>query len=568
MLARPTYSITTLLRMVTIPILMGATMTSVIALDMRNLELISPINGQKFLVVMVPPTQSGGDTLADMGADDDGCRHSSGASEYEYYVATDPRSYFSALIAEWDERTGRFRGQVNNALKEWVDKEFNSDLQVDIARTYKTALNIAKARGVPPPDRASFLLTQGDISIERRYDYTYRCYAQRGSRHAVLAKVSLMGVWALRCRANIPISHQSLSGGYNEVNDKLARRIQDGEKFSLAKFLPIYRQIFDDERLTNEGYLVAGLAAYGMELRDGNLARCQEIINKLNARLKDAQDGEIMRGLVRSRMTAQREYIKFMERTTAHFILAIANEEFPRTKLTETMLVVAESLRRQAPIGQSDPNTLATRAYDWYLAVSKLPGTQPKWREEFRAQGRVPSADAPYEVQIGWIADRQMENLTKLGVVHPGVISGADKDLLNAIVFEGLGTSQYVNPGWKPVVGATQADCLSILDTIGKAVLDYTFRNDEWPTSLGILWEREVIRDRNYVNRFHCPVTGKPYLYQPLLGGIPNTSPTTVILATAEPVTTNQGPRFGLFLANATVAWSATLVKPGEIYKP
>src|SRR5687768_12596251 len=94
------------------------------ALDMRNLDLVSPINGLRFPVVSVPPTQRGGETLADMGADDDGCRHSSGAAEYDYYIATDPRSYFSALIAEWDDRNGTFRGQINNDMKAWVDKEF------------------------------------------------------------------------------------------------------------------------------------------------------------------------------------------------------------------------------------------------------------------------------------------------------------------------------------------------------------------------------------------------------------------------------------------------------------
>src|SRR5258708_2243959 len=77
------------------------------ALDMRDLTLVSPITGIPFRVVGVPGAQRGGDTLADMGADDDGCRHSSGASEYDYYIATDPSSYFSALTEEWDDRTGR-----------------------------------------------------------------------------------------------------------------------------------------------------------------------------------------------------------------------------------------------------------------------------------------------------------------------------------------------------------------------------------------------------------------------------------------------------------------------------
>lgn len=537
------------------------------ALDMRNLDLVSPINGQKFAVVSVPPTQQGGETLADMGADDDGCRHSSGAAEYDYYIATDPRSYFSALIAEWDDRNGMFRGQVNNELKAWVDKEFNSQLQVDLNKAYQTAQAIAKARGVPPPDRRSFTLSQGDIPIERRYDYTYRCYAKRGARPAALAKVALMGAWALRCRANLAIAHQSLTGGYSEVNDKVTRRVKDGERFSLAKWLPIYRSIFQDERLTDEGYLVAGLTTFGMEMRDGNYANCQAIANKLTERLKDVKDGEVMRGIVRSRITLQREYLGFITRASTHFIEAIMLEEFPRAKLPETMLVIAECLRRQAAIGQPGGDAPAVRAMDWYLAIAKMPETEPKLREEARAQGRVPSADAPYQMQIGWIADRQIESLTKAGVVHPGTISGPDKNLLGAIVFDGLGTSDYASPGWKPATGATQADCALILDLVGKAVLDFTFRTDQWPATLGTLWEREVIKDRNYVNRFHCPVTGRPFLYQALPGGITTTAPATVVLATAEPVPTNQGPRYGVFLANATLVWSATPVKPGDAFK-
>jgi hypothetical protein len=548
------------------------------ALDMRDLSLVSPVNGQRFPVVSVPPTQRGGDTLADMGADDDGCRHSSGASEYDYYVATDPRTYFSALIAEWDDRSGQFRGQLSNEFRGWVDKEFNTQLQIDLNKNYQTATAIAKARGVPPPDRRSFVLAQGDIPIERRYDYTYRCYFRRGARATALAKVALMGAWSLRCRVNLPIAHQSLSGGYSEVNDKVTRKVKDGEKFSLSKWLPIYRSIFEDDRLTNEGYLVAGLTTFGMEMRDGNLANCQRILNQLNERLKDTKDGEVMRGIIRSRMTLQREYLSFLSRASQHFMEAIANEEFPRIKLPETMLVVGESLRRLSAIGADDLGSqaskdaggakLASRAMDWYLALAKMPETQPKWRDEFRAQGRAPGPDAPYEVQLGWIADRQIASMTKAGVVHSGTIAGPDKDLLTAIVFDRLGTSEFVNPGWKPVTGATQSDCALILDLIGKAALDFAFRNDAWPRSLGELWERDVIHDRNYVNRFHCPVTGKPYLYRELPGNVTSTSPSTVVVATAEPVTTNQGLRYGLFLANATITWSIEPVKPGDSFKP
>jgi hypothetical protein len=205
---------------------------------------------------------------------------------------------------------------------------------------------------------------------------------------------------------------------------------------------------------------------------------------------------------------------------------------------------------------------------DWYLAISKMPETQPTLRAEMRAQGKAPSPDAPYAVQLGWVADRQIENLTKVGVVHPGTIAGYDKALLTAIVFDGLGTSEYLNPGWKPMVGGNQVDCATLLNQIGMAAMESAFRYETWPTSLGQMWELGVIHDRNYINRFNCPVTGKPFLYTQLPGSITTTAPATVILVTSEPVPTNQGPRFGIFLANKSLAWSAQPVKPGEVYKP
>ena len=543
------------------------------AVEMRNFDAVSPINGQIFPVLYVPPTNIGHDAakdtaLADMGSDDDGCRHSSGATEYDYYIATDPRSYFSALVPEWDDKDGRFRAPVTAEFRAWVEIEFNGELKIDINKFFQNATSLAKQRGVPPPDRTTFVIPQGSIPIERKYEYAYQCYEKRGARPAVLAKVALMGACALRCGANLSVAHPSLAGGYSEVNDKVARKVKDGEKFSIAKWLPIYRSIFEDERLTDEGYFIAGMTTLGLELRDGNLAQWDKIIESLNERLKELKNGEVMRGLVRNRMSLKRDYLKFLKRSSAKFMEAIASEEFSRIKLPETMLVVAESLRRQAIIGTSGGDAPAVRAMDWYLAISKMPETQPNLRSEMRGQGKAPSPDAPYAVQLGWIADRQIENLTKAGVVHPGTIAGLDRALLTAIVFDGLGTSEYINPGWKPMTGGTQVDCAALLNQIGMAAMESAFRYEVWPTSLGQMWELGVIRDRNYINRFHCPVTGKPFLYTQLPGSISTTAPTTVILVTSEPVPTNQGPRFGVFMANKGLAWSVNPVKPGEIYKP
>ena len=537
------------------------------AIDMRDLVLVSPVTNNRFPVVSVPPVQGRGESLADMGADTDGCRHSSGASEYDYFVAIDPQTYFTALIAEWDDRSGKFHGHINADFKAWLEKEFNSQLQVDIDKGYKLAQSVAKARGIPPPDRRTFLLSQGDIPIERRYDYAYKCYLKRGARPAALAKIALMGAWALRCRANLPIAHSTLTGGYSEVNDKVARRIIPGEKFTLEKWLPIYRDIFSNARLTDEGYLIAGLTTFGMELRDGNLEKSQDILSKLTERFKDNEKGEILRGIVRSRITLLREYLAFVNKASAHFMEAIANEEFPRIKLPETMLVVAECLRRQSSAAGGNDASLA-RAMDWYMALAKMAESQPKLRDEMRAQGRAPGPDAPLQVQLGWIADTQYQRLTDAGVVHAGSIAGGDKTLLSAIVFDRLGFADFANLGWRPVTGANQADCAVILNMIGKAVLDFAFRNDTWPQTIGELWERGVISDRNYLNRFCCPVSGKPYLYTYLPGDVSTTSPSTVVVTTSEPVPTNQGPRYGIFLGNATVVWSATPAKPGLLYKP
>ena len=198
----------------TVAILMGLVCSGISAVEMRNFEAVSPITGKPFSVIYEPPTKQGGDSLADMGSDDDGCRHSSGAAEYDFYIATDPRSYFSAMVAEWDDKTGKFRAPLSADFRVWVDKEFNTELKIDLNKGFQTAIGMAKQRGMQPPERETFALSQGDIPIERRYEYTYKCYEKRGARPAVLAKVALMGAWALRCRANLSIAHPSLAGGF------------------------------------------------------------------------------------------------------------------------------------------------------------------------------------------------------------------------------------------------------------------------------------------------------------------------------------------------------------------
>ena len=65
-----------------------------------------------------------------------------------------------------------------------------------------------------------------------------------------------------------------------------------------------------------------------------------------------------------------------------------------------------------------------------------------------------------------------------------------------------------------------------------------------------------MVRDRNRVNRFNCPVTGKPLLYSQPPGDISTIAPTTVLVATSEPIDTAQGKRFGAYCANNRVVWT------------
>jgi hypothetical protein len=526
------------------------------AMQVQDLEFISPITGKKFAVVAVPMSQATNDTsLADMGADDDGCRHSSGLSEYDYYVATCPYSYFSALSVEWNDKTGKFRGDLPPEMKDWVVKEFNSDWQVDVNHAFHTAQSIAKNQGQAPIDRADFVMTQQSMSLEKRYRYALMCYEKRAARPVVLAKVALTGAWALRARFNVPVNHNSLAGGYEEVNDKLSRKITDGESFNLAKWTEVYAEIFNKTRLSHEAYLVAGFVYLGFATRAGDSKLCQEIVSKMNDRFSDTEkEGELLRGLVRQRKNMLQEYEKFLNVAQINFTQAVRNEEFTRQRLPENILVTAECLRRTGKDAQ---------AMDWYLTLAQMNEGQPKLRSDIRAQGKAPGPDAPYHVQLGWIADLHIQRLTDAGLVHPGVPAGIDREMLNAILHENFGSSEYKNPNWKPATGGNQQDCALVLDLIGKALLEYQFRLGNWPLALGELWEKDVLRDRNRVNRFNCPVTGKEIVY-----AAPGESlvKKTVLIATTASVPTNQGPRFGAYLANDALVWTEQALKPGDVY--
>ena len=546
------------------------------ALQTQNMDLISPITGQKFEVIGVPLEQkSGGADLADLGADDDGCRHTSGPNEYDYYIAVCPFSYFSALSAEWDARSGRFREDLPTDMKDWVIKTFNTDWQLDHAKAYSFAQQSLRMSGQQIPARKDFVMGQQVIAIEKKYKLALQCYEKRGARAVVLGKIALTGAWALRSRMNLAIGNQVLDGGYEEVNDLVNRQVKPGEAFVLAKWLPIYRKIFNDASLTNEGYFVAGMTYFGFVVRDGDLAVARQVLEDMSKRFskEDKPTGELLRGLVRERTRMLDEYagspagkprnaVGLLNIAAGNLIAAISTQEFPRMRLPPNLMAVAECLRRAAK-----DNRELSRAYDWYLALSKMPETQPSMRDDIRAQGKAPGPEAPFHVSLGWLADTQMARLRAAGVEHGPDISGPDAKLLAAIVFEHFGSAEYVDAGWRPRADGNQTDCALILNLVGQATMDFTFRGGAWPKSLDDLWEHDVLKDRNRVNRFHCPVTGERLNYVPLPGDVTTASPRTVIVATVRPVPTAQGPRYGAYLANNQLVWSEVALKAGSIAK-
>lgn len=531
------------------------------AMQVRELELISPITGQRFRAVTTPLSQSAvrsEGVLADMGSDDDGCRHTTNLGEYDRYVVTDPTSYFSALAVEWDDRNGRFTQPLSNDFKQWVLRQFNTEFKADWTAAFNRTKQLAAAQGQLPPDRADFIMAQDSIPVEKRFVLAIECYSQRGARPAVLAKLALNGAWALRTRAQLPISDPRLAGGMEEVNALVVRQMKDGESFSLEKWHGVYHDIFHKGRLTNAGAFVAGQVLFGFELRRGDVDACQAIGDALLKRFeanKDNNDGlEFHRGLIRSMKRMEVTYRGFLETCAQHFRTAVAQEEFTRSRLPEVLLATAESLRRS---GRTEA------AIDWYACLALLPETQPKLRDDIRAEKRFPSSSAPYLVQLGWIADNHLAALRKRHPNHPGKPAGADAALLNAIIFEGLGTLEYVNPNWRPTAGANDTDSALVLDMIGKGVLLFRERLGEWPESIGELWMRDIINDRNRVNRFHCPATGAAYAYVQPKGEV---APRTILIAGTQPIATAKGRQYPAYLANNTVVWSEQAPKPGELW--
>jgi hypothetical protein len=533
--------------------------TPVLAMQVQEMTLLSPVTGEQFTAVGVPIEQPGVIGKADLGADDDGCRHTSGPSEYEYYVITDPFSLFTAMSIEWDSKSGRFRNPLPDEVKAWVRQDLNSPFVIARERAFKSAQAIARSQGAPPPSRDGFAMPQNALGIDERYEYALSCYTKRGALPSVMAKLALTAAWGMRVRLNVPLGDPRLDGGYEEVNRITARSVKEGEDFALAKWLAVYKDIVDSEGLTHEGYYVATATYFGLVLRQGDLAEAERVLTLMQDRFFkiDSDDrGEFLRGLQRERKLSLGKYKGFTERAATLFMVAIAGEEFTRARLPQYMLAVAESLRRSGNL---------MRAMDWYLALSRLPESQPRLRDDIRTQGKTPGAEAPLPVHLGWLADQQILALRANGLVHSGEFGNIDKQLLSAIVFDQFGTSAFSLPEWQPRSDGDQADCQRMLTMIGQSLLDWNFRLGGWPAKIGELWDRELLKDRNRVNRFHCPVTGEPFVYSVPTGtDLQALGLRTVLLTTPKPLKTADGERWGAYLSGNTVVWSPTQLRPGD----
>lgn len=525
------------------------------AVSLQDATLKSPITRHPFAVRVLAETKDA-TQLADLGADLDGCRHTSMASEYEFSVVVDPTCFFAALSAEWDPRDGRFlyQKEITDDLRTWVQKELGPDHAIAVANAYASAMRLARANGQAPPDRAGFLIPQNHIQIDQRYKLALKCYDARRARSSLIAKVALQGAWALRAYLNIALGNPNLDGGRQEVDDKVKRHVTNGETFRLDKWLPIYRKIFNDGRgMTDEASFVAGITLLGFELRDGNRAAVDGIISAMTERFKDGEAVLGLRMLTKERKEKVGKYLEFLDIAIGNFRVAIAEEQINRSSLPTTMLAVAESLRR---VGQG------ASAAAWYDALARLPETQPKMRADIRSQGRAAGADAPFLIQVGWIADEQVLKLHDAGIKP---LPGIDQVLLTALVSEGLGSAAYVNPHWKPVTGASADACGSVIGRIGDAITGFGFRLGDWPETLGELWDRDFI-DRNSVNRFRCPASGELYRYGVPTMPFDQAPKDLVLVSTSSAIDTPTGKRFAACLLDRRVVWSVKPVEPGKPY--
>lgn len=549
------------------------------ALQLEPRVLLSPVNDKPFDAVVIP-IASGPEfiqtapTAADMGVDPDGCRHTAEASEYDYSIITDPHSFFSALAIEWtsprnDQGNGRLREPLSKELKEWLaSKEWHHDEYVlKKSNWYDAFTTAARTKGRRAVPIEQWVIPQDMIPIADKYRWAVECYAKRGASDLFQGRLAMMGAWAIRARVNKPLMDTSLKGGIEEINVKLMAYIEDGESFELDKFYKVFGQIFTGGGLSDEGYFVAGMNFFGLALRKGDLEESMQVLDKLYTRFesKEKPRYEMFRGLVRSHRTVMNDYRAFLSLGADHLIKAIANEEVTRAHLPVTMMVVAEFLRRQGDAQEA-------RAAGWYRAIGEMEETQPTLRAEIRGMKKVPSVDAPFALLVAWQAEDQYQALAKIlasrGINVAGdAVQHPDAALLNALVHQGLGSAEYRNERWRPRADGDARACAAFLQETGLAVIEAIKRGrGEWPDRLDDLWLRGYIRDRNRLNRFHCPASGQPFRYAKLDIALEQIPPNLVLLAGSAPVEHPGGKGYPLFLSDLSVVFSPQAVEPGQTY--
>jgi hypothetical protein len=542
------------------------------ATQLQDRELLSPIVNRPFEVKTVPFSaltfrHDGIAEPADMKTDDDGCRHNSGLSEYDYYLATDPHTYFTAVTVEWDDKSPRFRNPLDNEFKNWVvsGDGLHSEWVLERNQIYRREQAFARRQGRELPTVDNWVIPQSAIPIEKRYQLALRCYAKRNARSAFMAKIALMGAWSLRVVLNRQILDNDLAAGISEVNDKVKRVAPSdsafdpetvGEDFDPELWRRVYQRVFDGGGLNPEALFVAGNSYLGLALRQGDLQEVERILDIMEKRFKGMEGplGTKLRSLVNDRRATMKDYGEFMRQSVGHFIQALQDEEIARPQLPTHLMVIGETLRRAGRYQE---------AYDWYLTLARMDETEKPLRDQIRANGGVPDLRAGPLVQLGWLADKYLVYLSKeKGVVAGDKPSGPHAGLCNAILFGHLGTPEFKNLAWKPATDGNLPDAQAQLDRIGKTLLEYNMRQGGWPERLADLWTAGVVPDWNALNRFHCPMTGRPYAYS-----VPTAEPgrRVVLLSMSQAVPTNQGPRFGAYLLDNTLVWTPEPLAPGSV---
>ena len=532
------------------------------AMQAQPRVFISPIVHKPFEASIVPFTKETfhkemGVNAVNMGIDDDGCRHNSGFSEYDYYIVCCPYSLFSAVSSEWDERSKKFTVPLDAGFVDWVlsDAGMGATWKIVQERNIRVMQQIAAAQNKVPMDPKDFVLEQEEISVIDKYKYALRCYAKRGARPAFMAKIALTAAWSIRVHLNRQLTDPDLLGGVSELNTRIGQHVDEDKSFNIQKWLIIYENV-RTKKLSDEAYLVASCAQIGLELRLGNHDACRKILDAMRQRFSALPQDHKLRLVLRERQSFINTYRDFIDASVISFVRAIAGEEVRRAQLPVTMIAIAEGFRRS---GQID------NAIDWYLAVDHLPETDRERRLALKAAGKKPVDSDSSAFHFAWKAMDKLEQLMSLNPEREARIIGEDSKLLHAIVTKNLGTSRHKNPDWRPTTGAPIEGLEALLDHMGKSLINYEFRLGRWPSTLGQLWDDGAIADWNRLNRFHCPVTGAAFAYAaPKFAREKLFNPRTVLIASRQAVETADGRQFLNYLANDTLYWSASLMQPGD----